>query len=202
MSRAKQRADRIREEIPIAQVLADYGYAVHSSYGGEEQFSCDLHGDGSDSKPSARVYPDTNSAYCFACDRSRDAIQYVREKEGVSFWDAVKLLESRYNLGHMEYEDEGEGWSKAAPEAGVMAAIEAATTSTEPFEAVANRTLTFLDGLTEGKDLPLGAIVRLWEAYDKLIYYWDKELIPEDKAKAGMEMVRQKAFQKLKETSK
>lgn len=65
MSRAKQRADRIREEVEIVQVLADYGYHV-SAHGGdrEQQFSCDLHGDGSDSKPSARAYPSSNSWYC------------------------------------------------------------------------------------------------------------------------------------------
>ena len=199
MSRARQRADRIREEIPITQVLADYGYTIHADYGGEQQFSCDLHGDGSDSKPSARVYPDSNSAYCFACDRTRDAIGYVQEKEGKSFWDAVKALESRYGLGGMEYEDDGEGWSQKAPEAGLGAAITEITTTTEPFDKVAKRTRTFLDSLTSGKDLPLGAITRLWEAYDKIMYYRDKDLLPEDKGKIGMEKIRLRAFEKLKE---
>jgi len=65
MSRARQAADRIREEIPIARVLADYGYNIHGDGGDrEQQFQCDLHGDGQDNKPSARVYPDSDSWYC------------------------------------------------------------------------------------------------------------------------------------------
>ena len=64
MSRARKRADRIREEVPIQQVLADYGYAVDPAYEGEQQYSCDLHGSGQDNSPSARVYPDSGSTYC------------------------------------------------------------------------------------------------------------------------------------------
>lgn len=202
MSRARQRADRIREEIPIAQVLSDYGYPVHATYGGEEQFSCDLHGDGTDSKPSARVYPDSQSFYCFACDRTRDAIQLVREKEGKSFWDAVKALESRYGLGRMEYEDEGEGWNTPTPEAGLGAAIEEITDTEISFEEVAQRTNRFLDNITADRSLPLGAVVRLWEAYDKIMFYREKDLLPEDKGKTGMAMIRQRAFEKLKEASR
>ena len=76
------RAQRIKELIPIEQVLSDYGYAVHSDLGErEQQFSCDLHGDGSDNRPSARVYPETSSWYCFACSKARDAIATAQEKE-------------------------------------------------------------------------------------------------------------------------
>ncbi len=99
MGRAKESADRIRSEVPIVEVLYEYGYQVHPDGGDrEQQFSCDLHGDGADTKPSARVYPDSSSFHCFACGRSRDAITLVREKENVSFWGAVKWLEAKYNL--------------------------------------------------------------------------------------------------------
>ena len=79
MGRAKDAADRIRAEVPIVDVLYGYGYAVHpDGEDREQQFSCDLHGDGADTKPSARVYPDGGSFHCFACGRSRDAITLVR----------------------------------------------------------------------------------------------------------------------------
>lgn len=68
MSRGKKRADRIRAEIPIQRVLADYGYNIDGGYDGEQQFSCDLHGDGRDNKPSGRVYPSSGSWYCVAVD--------------------------------------------------------------------------------------------------------------------------------------
>lgn len=67
MGRAKQRADRIRADVRIIQILSDYGYNVNPDGGDrEQQFSCDLHGDGSDSKPSARAYPSSNSWFCVA----------------------------------------------------------------------------------------------------------------------------------------
>jgi len=197
MSRARQRADRIREEIEIATVLADYGYQVHAGYGGEEQFSCDLHGDGFDNKPSARVYPDSNSWYCFACDRTRDAIETVREKEGLDFWGALKSLEKRYGLGSMEYEDE-EGDERRGPSTNISAVVEALIDPSSTFEDERKRTHRLLDGFTADHDIPLETVVRLWEAYDKVCYLAEKELIPEASAKEAIAKVRIRAMEKLK----
>ena len=64
-SRNARRVAQIKASVPIIQLLSDYGYHVH--LGGdyqEQQFSCDLHGDGRDGKPSARAYPASNSFYC------------------------------------------------------------------------------------------------------------------------------------------
>lgn len=203
MSRGRQRADRIRDQVSITQVLQDYGYTVHAGYDGEQQFSCDLHGDGQDSKPSARVYPDSGSWYCFACDRTRDAIQTTREKEGLDFWGAVKALESRYGLGRMVYEEEAE--QDRDPAQGFAAEIKNATTTAATSTAAAttweneqHRAFRFLDGLTLGKDLPLGSLLKLWEAYDKVCYLVDKEMLTEDKAKAAISKVREKAMEMLK----
>lgn len=67
MGRSKQRVERIKKEIPIIAVLASFGYQVRSDGGDrEQQFPCDLHGDGQDNKPSARVYPDSQQFYCVA----------------------------------------------------------------------------------------------------------------------------------------
>ncbi len=68
MSRSKQRADRIRAEVPILEVLATYGYRVTVGGDREQQFQCDLHGDGKDGKPSARVYPDEGHWFCVDVD--------------------------------------------------------------------------------------------------------------------------------------
>jgi len=197
MSRARQRADRIREEIDITQVLADYGYPVHAGYGGEEQFSCDLHGDGTDNKPSARVYPESNSFYCFACDRTRDAIQLVREKEGLGFWDAVKALEKRYGLGRMEYDEEVE--YRKDPAKGFADEMgERISGPPETWEDEAKRTKTRLDGFTLGKDIPLGALLKFWENYDKVCYLVEKELLHQDVGKAALIRIREEALEKMK----
>lgn len=161
-SRSQARVERIRERIDISQVLIDYGYYVHM--GAEHQFSCDLHGDGRDGKPSARVYPESASWYCFACDRSRDAIETVREKEGIGFMEAIKYLERRYNLPPLPWDDEKDA---RVPE-------------TNPFEETFQRARTyeeersdaesFLNDLTYDRDMPLDLLLGLWEAYDMICY--------------------------------
>lgn len=159
MSRPKDRADRIRSEVPIIEVLATYGYAVSVDGGREQQFSCDLHGDGSDSKPSARVYPDSNQWYCFACSTSRDAIQTVREKEGLDFRTACDLLEKRFHLPALPWtEDESKSdgleldFSAKAPTA----------------EDASNRVKAMLKSITQEQSLPLEAVLRLWQEHDRL----------------------------------
>ena len=97
-----KRAERIKEKIPILSVLSAYGYEVYGA-NREQQFRCDLHGDGSDEAPSARVYPETNTWFCFACGKPRDSISTVMEKEGLDFSDACKALEIKYGLDVWEY---------------------------------------------------------------------------------------------------
>jgi len=194
--RARKRADRIHEQIDITQVLVSYGYAVHAGYGGEEQFPCDLHGDGHDNRPSARVYPDSNSWYCFACDRTRDAIDTVQEKEGKDFWAAVRALEERYGLPPLPYEDEGE--QARNPAAGVRDAVKAAVDPKRTYAEERERTRKFLDGLTTDRELPLDLVLKLWEAYDKVNHLVDKELVPEERAKQALAEIRGKAMEALR----
>jgi len=103
----QKRADQIRDIISIYDVLSDFGYRVDpTSKDREQQFSCDLHGDGKDSKPSSRVYPSSNSYYCWACGRTRDSISLVREKLGLNWIEAVKYLEKEYSLPKVPWEQE------------------------------------------------------------------------------------------------
>ena len=65
-TRDEKRKQRVKAEINIRQLMADFGYPVHVTPladSREEQFPCDLHGDGIDNTPSARVYTD-NTWYC------------------------------------------------------------------------------------------------------------------------------------------
>ena len=177
MSNAKVAANRIRDEVPILDVLVDYGYAVHPDGGDrEQQFSCDLHGDGSDSKPSARVYPDSASFYCFACGRTRDAITLVQEKEGIGFWQAVRALEKRYGLAPMK-------WVREEKEASATDQVSSALEVKVPVDTVFQRTEMFLLSMCREKSAEPWQMVALWEAYDQVRNAHYKESVADREAK-------------------
>lgn len=158
MTRAERRAARIRTDIPITRVLEDYGYRVQD-VDREQQFQCDLHGDGTDGKPSARVYPSTNQWYCWACARSRDSLATVREKEGLSFHAALERLEQRYGLPSLPWE---EGDNETAPADPVAEILDA------PYaDPVRSRTERVLRALTTERTDPLPRVLKLWEAFDR-----------------------------------
>lgn len=162
-NRAQESAERIRTEIPILKVLSDYGYAVRIDGGNRaQQFPCDLHGDGRDGKASGRVYPETGQFFCFACGRSRDAVTLVREKEGVSFWDAVKKLEKEYGLQPLPWDGPEEN-----PGPTLTQEIENSLTKRESPEQALHRIERFLQGLTTERSLPPQKCASLWEAYDR-----------------------------------
>ena len=178
MSRSKRAAGRIREEIPIIRVLADYGYAVDPrAEDHEQQFCCDLHGDGRDNKPSARVYPGGGQFFCFACGRSRDVISLVREKEGLEFWKAIKLLEGRYGLEPLPWEPED------ARPATPIEIIEESFKTKESAEDALQRLNKFLTGLTRERALTAEKCAGLWEAYDRVMSSKEGGE-PEDEVKA------------------
>lgn len=151
-----KRAERIKEEISILKVLSDYGYDVYEG-GGEQQFRCDLHGDGSDNAPSARAYPESNSFFCFACGRPRDTIALVMEKEGAEFSKACSLLERKYGLSEWVYKKKEDPFERAERE------------TEEPLDNRAEmerRVGSKLFFLTRERTHDLSTMLRLWEGYD------------------------------------
>jgi hypothetical protein len=162
--RSKQAADRIREEIPILEVLSEYGYDVDPrAEDHEQQFRCDLHGDGNDGKPSARVYPGGGQFFCFACGRSRDAIALVQEKEGKSFWESTRLLEQKWNLPPLPWVEE------TRPPTASEEVRKTLDRSLTPERAL-RRVEALLTGVTQDRSLPAPKCAALWEAYDRLSY--------------------------------
>ena len=189
MGRARDRADRIREEAPLDRVLEDYGYAVISGADREQQFQCDLHGDGSDNKPSARFYPESQSWYCFACGRSRDAISTVMEKEGLGFSDACKSLETRFQLPPLPWKDE---YSDGSEPKRVKEIIPAS--KEKSVEDTAHITHRVLDGFTQDGTFDLNTALKLWEAFDKVCHLHREQLIAESAAIKGLNRILQKAM--------
>jgi len=200
VSRSRRRADRIRAEIPIQRVLADYGYEVDPNYDGEQQFSCDLHGDGSDGKPSARVYPDSHSWYCFGCDATRDAIQTVRDKEGIEFFPAIKKIEGRYGLPTLPFE-EGDYDTTNGAAHGAAQEVAGLLDPSRTYEDDKKRVHTLLDGFTVDKDLPMEDALKLWEAFDKIEFMVRKEMLSEVNGRVALNKIRKRAIEKVKETA-
>lgn len=93
----RRRADKVNERVSIFDVLRSYDILLPSDER-EVQYPCPLHGDGNDRSFSARVYPHSNSTHCFACHKTRDPIEWVRDKEQVGFMDAIKKLEERWDI--------------------------------------------------------------------------------------------------------
>jgi len=149
---ANPRVERIKAEISLDRVLSDYGYDVRAG-GGEQQFRCDLHGDGNDNAPSARVYPTTGTWYCFACGRARDAVATVMEKEGLEFPLACRALEVKYGLSPWTWDskEKSDPYEEKDSEGG---------------EDLEKRVLQQLTRATRGREIPYDEALKLWEGYD------------------------------------
>ena len=159
-----RRADRLKEHVPILDILSRYGYEVHS-YNREQQFKCDLHGDGSDNAPSARVYPETASWYCFACGKSRDVISTVMEKEGLEFGQACRALEIEYDLPLWEYRKKGDAFEQVADR----------HLEPDELDLIRGRVETILTNRTQTRSLSLEDSLKYWEAFNLL------SILPESK---------------------
>lgn len=69
----------------IREVIEHYGASFTSN-----KCCCPVHGE---STPSLQIYEDTNSYYCWgACGKGGDAIEFVKEIDGVDFKDALKTV--------------------------------------------------------------------------------------------------------------
>ena len=193
-SRIERRKDRVKAEISIFKVLADFGYQiVENDY--EQQFCCDLHGDGQDVKPSARVYSD-NSWYCFACSEQRDSISTVQEKEELGFGDAIYFLERKYGLGKLPWEDDDEVYQK--PKTFAEELDSTYSKSAVDYPRAEKRVFAMLDGLTKDQSLPLETLLGLWDVYDKIAWSVFKELMSESKGSASQEKLREKILERVK----
>lgn len=201
MGRAKKCADRIRAEIDITKVLSDFGYEVREDGGDrEQQFCCDLHGDGRDNKPSARAYPSSNSWYCFACGRTRDAIQTTREKEGVDFWTAIKTLETRYHLSPLPWDDDDVAAASAPRPKGLVEQVRDSLTSEKSFEEERIRVERLLQLTTNEREMPLTLLLGFWEAFDRVTHGVTNEGWSEMKGKQAALAIRTKILECGKST--
>jgi hypothetical protein len=194
MSRLKKRGERVTDKTSMGALLAEYGYHVHDDDHREQQFACDLHGP--DAKPSARLYGLTNSFHCFACAKSRDVIEFVRDKEQVGFKDAIEILERRLNLPVMAWDDDDDD---GEPQDETVREIEGYANRVISYEETKVRIQTFLDGLTEERDTTANALLKFWEVFDRIDYHVHNDQWNETKGTMAMEALRVSVMERLKE---
>lgn len=98
----RARADNIKEQVSVYDILNYYDVPIRTE-NAEVQFPCPLHGDGRDMGFSARAYPEESPGegshtYCFGCHKVRDVIEWVKDKETISFIQAMKLVEEIFGV--------------------------------------------------------------------------------------------------------
>lgn len=184
MSRAEERIARVKE-LDITDLMIGYGYPIHGG-GREEQFSCDLHGDGMDRKPSGRLYPESNTVYCFTCDKTRDTIELVREKEGLDFWAAVRFLEKRGNLPTLPWS--GDDYVRETASSRVARDLSVK----ETFEDDLRRLTKFIRRETNDRLIPMADILAFWEARDRLAWMFEQGMVREKQARLAATALRQR----------
>jgi len=90
----RERVERIKREVPIAQVVGQY---VHLRSSGQNLVGvCPFH---EDHIPSLAVYPRIGRFHCYGCHKHGDVINFIREIENLSFGQALDALE-QLNSNH------------------------------------------------------------------------------------------------------
>lgn len=188
MSYSQRRADRIREQVPLLEVMLTLGYNLNPNGGDrEQQYHCNLHGTGRDSKPSARFYAATNSTYCFACGKSRDALSLVQDHNSWNFAQAAHWLEQQFHLAPLSFEPE-------APKETFETSLFKILQPVEDVHALQRRVRALLDSQVTDRTLELPEYLDWWAKLDKLD--WQVSLA-EGKAQALTPAAYASALQEL-----
>jgi hypothetical protein len=90
--------DLIIEQLSLAEVMVSYNvaFAYDPRLASEVQFRCPFHG--KDNKPSARLYNNTKSCFCWVCRKAWDVVSFIMEKEKMSFREALNYIVGRYKI--------------------------------------------------------------------------------------------------------
>ncbi|AVM42843.1 CHC2 zinc finger domain-containing protein [Fastidiosipila sanguinis] len=85
------RAERLKDEVSIISLVKRLGFNTNRA----GFISCPDH---KDDTPSLYIYDDTNSWYCFACNRGGSIIDFYMFVYKVNFTEAVKGIAGLYGL--------------------------------------------------------------------------------------------------------
>lgn len=102
--------DELNKAVSIADVMKHYGLDV--SFHQNVHCPSPYHGD---DKPSAKIYPKTNSCHCFACSKSFTPISIVMEQEGLTLPKACGQLIKEFGLDLKQYADVDDRYNEEIP---------------------------------------------------------------------------------------
>lgn len=89
----EQAARRVKELVRLTDVLARYNLTPNRA----GFLHCPFHS--GDRDASLKIYPATDSWYCFGCGKGGDVIDFVAKMERCGFAEALKKLNIDFDLG-------------------------------------------------------------------------------------------------------
>jgi DNA primase len=100
--------DQLKSQINIVTVIGEY---VRLKKASRDRYSglCPFH---SEKTPSFSVSEGKQFYHCFGCHVSGDALKFVMEIEGISFYEALKSLSERYGIPMPKRSEYGDADSK------------------------------------------------------------------------------------------
>ncbi|MFW5805944.1 MAG: DNA primase [Bacteroidales bacterium] len=90
------------KDLDIVDVVQNYGVSLKRA-GASYKGLCPFH---NEKTPSFNVHPVRNSFHCFGCGKGGSLIDFVMDKEGLSFIDAVKKIAMQYSIPIPEYSEQ------------------------------------------------------------------------------------------------
>ena len=86
-------AEKIKDAADIVEVVSDY---VHLTRRGSNYMGlCPFH---NERTPSFSVNRRKNMCYCFSCHKGGSPVNFIMEKEGISYHDALLQLAKKYGI--------------------------------------------------------------------------------------------------------
>lgn len=89
----KETVRKIKDAANIVEVVSDYVSLTRR--GANFMGLCPFH---NEKTPSFSVSPRRNFCYCFSCHKGGSPVNFIMEKEGISYHDALLQLAKKYNI--------------------------------------------------------------------------------------------------------
>lgn len=107
--------DLIIDKLNLADVMVEYGvqFQFNPLLVSQVQFKCPFHG--KDTKPSARLYNETKSCFCWVCRKTWNVVSFIMEKEGLIFKHTLSFIIKKYKIDVSTIPDAPELVLKSSP---------------------------------------------------------------------------------------